>query len=97
VKINIIGFDISRDLIRIETRASRGINAVNKYGKGSNIDFYRGVESRGLFYTRLKASLIYNVVNIENNISTKKLFSGDNISGLRRIARVLLKAFDDLF
>jgi hypothetical protein len=69
VKINIIGFDISRNLIKVETRASRGTNAVNKYDKGSNIDFYRGAESRGLFYTRLKASLIYDVVNIENNIS----------------------------
>jgi hypothetical protein len=97
VKINIIGFDISRDLIRVETRAFRGTDAVNKYSKDSNIDLYWGVESRGPFYIRLKASLIYNVVNIENNISIRKLFSGDNISGLRRVARVLLKAFDDLF
>jgi hypothetical protein len=78
-------------------RASRSINAVNKYDKDFNIDFYRGVESRDLFYTRLKASLIYNVVNIENNIFTRKLFSGNNISGFKRIARVLLKALNDLF
>jgi hypothetical protein len=97
MKINIIGFDISRNLIKIETRASRGINAVDEYGKGSNINLYRGAESRGPFYTRLKTSLIYNVVNIKNNIFTKKLFSGDNISDFRRIARVLLKAFNDLF
>jgi hypothetical protein len=97
VKINIIGFDISRNLIRVETRAFRGANAVNKYDKDFNIDFCRGVESRGLFYTRLKASLIYNVVNIENNIFIRKLFSGDDTSDFRRIARVLLKAFNDLF
>jgi hypothetical protein len=38
VEIDIIGFDASRDLTRVETRASRGVNAVNKYGKGFNID-----------------------------------------------------------
>jgi hypothetical protein len=68
MEINVIGFNSFRDLAKVETRASRGINAVNKYSKGSNIDLYRGVESRGLFYARLKASLIYNVVNMENNI-----------------------------
>jgi hypothetical protein len=70
VKIDIIGFDVSRNLTRVETRASRGTDAVNKYGKGSNIDLYRGTEPRGPFYARLKASLVCNVVNIENNIST---------------------------
>jgi hypothetical protein len=70
MEINVIGFYGSRNLVRVETRASRGINAVNEYNKGSNMNLYRGVESRGLFYIRLKASLIYNVVNIENNIST---------------------------
>jgi hypothetical protein len=97
VKINIIGFDAFRDLTRVETRASRGTDAVNKYGKGSNIDLCRGAEPRGLFCARLKASLICDVVNMENNISTWKLFSGDDASGLRRVARVLLKALDDLF
>jgi hypothetical protein len=70
MEINVIGFYSSRNLARVETRASRGTNTVNKYNKGSNIDLYRGAESRGLFYIRLKASLIYNVVNIKNNIST---------------------------
>jgi hypothetical protein len=70
IKINVIGFYNSRNLVRVKTRASRGTNAINKYNKGFNIDFYREVESRGLFYIRLKASLIYNVVNMENNIST---------------------------
>jgi hypothetical protein len=97
VKINIIGFDASRDLTRVKTRASRGVNAVNKYGKGSSIDLCRGAEPRGLFCTRLKASLVCNVVNMENNIFTWKLFSGDDASGLRRVARVLLKALNDLF
>jgi hypothetical protein len=97
VEINIIGFDASRNLTRVETRASRGADAVNKYDKGFSINLYRGAEPRGPFYTRLKASLICNVVNIENNISTWKLFSGDDASGLRRVARVLLKALNDLF
>jgi hypothetical protein len=97
VEINIIGFDTSRNLTRVETRVSRGANAVNKYGKGFNIDLCRGAEPRGLFYTRLKASLVCDVVNIENNIFTWKLFSGDNVSGLKRVARVLLKALNDLF
>jgi hypothetical protein len=70
VEINIIGFDTSRDLTRVETRASRGADAVNKYSKGSNINLYRGAKPRSPFYTRLKTSLIYDVVNIENNIST---------------------------
>jgi hypothetical protein len=97
VKINIIGFDTFRDLTKVETRASRGVNAVNKYGKGFSIDLYRKTEPRGSFCTRLKASLICDVVNMKNNIFTWKLFSGDDASGLRRIARVLLKALDDLF
>jgi hypothetical protein len=70
VEINIIGFDASRDLTRVETRASRGADAVNEYGKGSSINLYRGAEPRGLFCARLKASLICDVVNMENNIST---------------------------
>jgi hypothetical protein len=97
VKINIIGFDASRDLTRVETRAFRGADAVNKYGKGFSINLCRGAEPRNLFCTRLKASLVCDVVNIENNISTWKLFSGDDASGLGRVARVLLKALDDLF
>jgi hypothetical protein len=97
VKINIIGFDASRNLTRVETRASRDADAVNEYDKGSSINLCRGAEPRGLFYARLKASLICDVVNIENNISTWKLFSGDNASGLRRVVRVLLKALNDLF
>jgi hypothetical protein len=97
MEINIIGFDTSRDLTRVETRASRGADAVNEYGKGFSINLCRGAEPRGPFYARLKASLVYDVVNIENNISTWKLFSGDNASGLGRVARVLLKALDDLF
>jgi hypothetical protein len=68
MKINIIGFDASRNLTKIETRASRGTNAVNKYNKSFNINLYRRVKLRGLFYIRLKTSLIYNVVNIKNNI-----------------------------
>jgi hypothetical protein len=70
MKIDIIGFDASRDLTRVETRVSRGTNAVNKYGKGFSINLCRGAEPRGLFCTRLKASLICNVVDIENNIFT---------------------------
>jgi hypothetical protein len=70
VKIDIIGFDTSRNLTRVETRASRGADAVNKYGKDFNINLYRGAEPYNLFYTRLKASLVCDVVNIENNIST---------------------------
>jgi hypothetical protein len=97
VEIDIIGFDASRNLTRVETRAFRGADAVNKYGKGFNIDLYRGAEPRDSFCIRLKASLVCDVVNIENNIFTWKLFSGDDVSGLRRIARVLLKALDDLF
>jgi hypothetical protein len=97
MEINIIGFNASRNLTRVETRAFRGADAVNEYGKGFNINLCRGAEPRGPFCTRLKASLIYNVVDIKNNISTWKLFSGDNASGLRRIARVLLKALNDLF
>jgi hypothetical protein len=97
VKIDIIGFDASRNLTRVETRASRDTDAVNKYGKGSSMDLCRGAEPRGPFYTRLKASLVCNVVNMENNISIWKLFSGDDASGLGRVARVLLKALDDLF
>jgi hypothetical protein len=97
VEIDIIGFDTFRDLTKVETRASRDADAVNKYGKGFSIDLYRGAEPRGLFYARLKASLVYDVVDIENNISTWKLFSGDDASGFRRVARVLLKALDDLF
>jgi hypothetical protein len=97
VKIDIIGFNASRNLTRVETRASRGADAVNKYGKGFNMDLCRGAEPRGPFYARLKASLVCDVVDIKNNISTWKLFSGDNVSGLRRVARVLLKALDDLF
>jgi hypothetical protein len=49
---------------------SRDINAVNKYNKDFNINFYREIKFRDLFYTRLKISLIYNVVNIKNNIFT---------------------------
>jgi hypothetical protein len=97
VKINIIGFDASRDLTRIETRASRGANAVNEYGKDSSINLCRGAKPRGLFCTRLKISLVYDVVDMENNISTWKLFSGDDASGFGRVARVLLKALNDLF
>jgi hypothetical protein len=97
VKIDIIGFDTSRDLTRVETRASRDADAVNKYGKDFSINLYRGAEPRGLFCARLKASLICDVVDIENNIFTWKLFSGDNASGLRRVVRVLLKALNDLF
>jgi hypothetical protein len=70
VKINIIGFDAFRNLTKVETHASRDADVVNKYGKGFNINLCRGAEPRDLFYTRLKASLIYNVVNIENNIFT---------------------------
>jgi hypothetical protein len=70
VKINIIGFDISRNLTKIETRAFRDIDAVNKYDKSFNIDLCREVKSYNSFYARLKASLIYNVVNIKNNIFT---------------------------
>jgi hypothetical protein len=70
MKINIIGFDASRNLTKVETRAFRDADAVNKYGKGFNINLCRGAEPRGLFYARLKASLICNVVNIENNIFT---------------------------
>jgi hypothetical protein len=70
VEINIIGFDASRNLTRVETRASRGADAVNKYGKGSNIDLCRGAEPRSPFCARLKASLVYDVVDIKNNIST---------------------------
>ena len=97
MEIDIIGFDAFRDLTRVETRASRGADAVNKYGKDSSIDFCRGAEPRGPFCARLKASLVCDVVDMENNISTWKLFSGDDASGLGRVARVLLKALDDLF
>jgi hypothetical protein len=97
VEIDIIGFDASRDLTRVETRASRGTDAVNEYGKGSSMDLCRKAEPRGLFCARLKASLVCDVVDMENNISTWKLFSGDDASGLRRVARVLLKALNDLF
>jgi hypothetical protein len=97
MKIDIIGFDAFRDLIRVETRASRGADVVNEYGKGFSIDLYRGAEPRGLFCIRLKASLVCDVVNIKNNIFTWKLFSGDDVSSLRRVARVLLKALDNLF
>jgi hypothetical protein len=97
MEIDVIGFNDSRDLARVETRASRGADAVNKYSKGSSMDLCRGAEPRGLFYTRLKASLVCDVVDMENDISTWKLFSGDDASGLRRVASVLLKALDDLF
>jgi hypothetical protein len=97
MEINIIGFDASRNLTRVKTRASRGADAVNEYGKGSNMDLCRGAEPRGPFCIRLKASLVCDVVDMKNNISTWKLFSGDDASGFRRVARVLLKALDDLF
>jgi hypothetical protein len=97
MEIDVIGFYSFRDLARVETRASRGTDAVDKYNKGSNMDLYRGAEPRSLFYTRLKASLICNVVDMENDISIWKLFGGDDTSDLRRVASVLLKALDDLF
>jgi hypothetical protein len=70
VKINIIDFDASRDLTKVETRASRGTDAVNEYDKGFSINLYRGAEPRSPFYARLKAGLICNVVDIKNNIFT---------------------------
>jgi hypothetical protein len=76
---------------------SRRINAVYKYGEGLNMDFYRGIESRGLFCTRLKTGLICYVVYVENNIFTREFFGSDNAAGLRRVAFAFLKAFNDLF
>ena len=90
MKLIVIRFDTPRKLSEIGARASRGANAVNKHGEGFNMNFYRGIKPRGLFSTRLKTSLICNIVNVKYNIFTRQLFDGDNIAGLRRIVYVLL-------